>query len=129
VSRLGWTCRAAAVATILGVFGTWRTVGPVSLDGLEGPHDGWLVVVFVVVALAGVRSLARGGWLGIATVGGGAAAAGFTAVSNLLDDADGLGGSSGWGVWLTIAGATVLVGAALAAAAERLRARAVPGQT
>ena len=105
--------------TIAGVFGTWRSVGPVSLDGFEGPHDGWLVVIFALFALAGVGSLSRGGRVGFVTVTGGAAAVLFTAASDLLDDADGLGGTSGWGIWLTIAASVLLGGAALASAAQR----------
>ena len=88
--RLARVCRVAVVLTIAGVFGTWRSVGPVSLDGFEGPHDGWLVVIFALFALAGVGSLSRGGRVGFVTVTGGAAAVLFTAASDLLDDADGL---------------------------------------
>ena len=38
---LPWTCRLAVVGAIVGVLGTWRSVGPVSLDGLEGPLEHW----------------------------------------------------------------------------------------
>ncbi len=81
--RLARVCRVAVVLTIAGVFGTWRSVGPVSLDGFEGPHDGWLVVIFALFALAGVGSLSRGGRVGFVTVAGGAAAVLFTAASDL----------------------------------------------
>ena len=62
--RVAWICRAAIVLAIVGVFGTWRNAGPVSLDGFEGPHNGWLVIIFALIALAGVGSLSRGsaGW-------------------------------------------------------------------
>ena len=100
----------AVLLAIAGVFGTWRSVGPVSLDGFEGPHDGWLVIIFALVSLVGVGSLSRGGRLGFVTVAGGAAAVLFTAVSDLVDDADGLGGRSGWGIWITIAAAALLGG-------------------
>jgi hypothetical protein len=118
--RLVWVCRVAVGMTIVGVFGTWRSIGPVSLDGFEGPHDGWLVVIFSLIALAGVGSLSRGGRLGLVTVAGGAAAVLFTATSDLVDDAGWLGGRSGWGIWLTLAASALLAVAAVAAAAHRL---------
>lgn len=118
--RLARVCRVAVVLAIAGVFGTWRSIGPVSLDGFEAPHEGWLVVIFALLALVGVGSLSRGGRLGFVTVAGCAAAVLFTAVSDLVDDADGLGGRSGWGIWLTIAASALLGVAALAAAAQRL---------
>jgi len=109
------------VLAIVGVFGTWRNAGVVSLDGFEGPHNGWLVIMFALIALAGVRSLSRGGLLGIVLVLGCAAVMLFTAVENVVDDGDVLGGSSGWGVWLTIAASAVLAGVAVYAAVERVR--------
>ena len=83
---------------MIGVFGTWRSAGPVSLDGVEGPHDGWLLIIFALIALAGVRSLSRHGWLGIVTVLGAACAMLYTAIGNLLDDRAVLGGKCGLGV-------------------------------
>ena len=119
--RTRLVCTGAIVLAIAGVFGTWRSAGPVSLDGFEGPHNGWLVIIFALIALAGVRSLSRGGRLGIVLVAGCAAVMLFTAVEHVVDDGDVLGGSSGWGVWLTIAASAVLAGAALLAAVRRLR--------
>lgn len=119
--QLGWACGLSVVLVVLGVLGTWRAVGPVSLDGLEGPHDGWLVVIFALVALVGVRSLARGGWLGIGTVAGCASAALYVAVGDLVADGSALGGTSGWGIWLTIAASALLACCAVAAAIGRLR--------
>ena len=98
------------------MFGTWRSAGPTSLSGLEGPHDGWLVILFALIALAGMRSLARGGRLGSILVFGCAAAMVYFTVRNLLDDRDVLGGSSGWGIWLTIVAAVVLAAISLAVA-------------
>ena len=94
----------AILLAIVGVFGTWRTAGPVSLNGLEGPHNGWMVIIFALISLAGVGAPSRGSWLGIVTVLGCAAAMIFARSRTLLDDNAVLGGSSGWGVWLTIAG-------------------------
>jgi hypothetical protein len=118
--RLASICHAAVLLAVIGVFGTWRSAAPVSLNGVEGPHDGWLVIIFALVALAGVRSLSREGWLGIVTVVAAAGAMLYTAVGNLLDDRAVLGGSSGWGLWLSIGAAVVLVGTALWAAFRRV---------
>ena len=119
MSRLAWASRAAILIAFVGVFGTWRSAGPVSLNGFEGPHNGWLVIVFGLIALAGVRAVSRGSWLGIVLVLGCAAVMVYAAVSSLADDT--LGGSSGWGVWLTLVASAGLAALALAAAVERLR--------
>jgi len=79
------------------------------------------VIIFALIALAGVRSLSRGGWLGIVLVFAASAAMIFTAVENVVDDNDVMGGSSGWGVWLAIAASAMLSGAAVYAAVMRVR--------
>jgi hypothetical protein len=106
---------------VIGVFGTWRTAGPVSLDGVEGPHDGWLVIIFALISLAGVRSLSRHGWLGVVTVLGAAGAMLYTVVGNLLDDRAVFGGDAGWGLWLCIGASVVLACCALWSAFDRLQ--------
>jgi hypothetical protein len=106
------------VLAIVGVFGPWRNGGAVSLDGFEGPHNGWLVIIFALIALIGVGPLGRGSWLGIVTVLACAGVMIYTAVENVVDDGDVLGGSSGWGVWLTI-GASAALGAVGVVAAFR----------
>ena len=113
---------------IIGVFGTWRNIGPVSLDGVEGPHNGWLVIFFGLIALAGIGALSGGSWLGIVTVLGAAAVMISTALEDVVHDNDVIGGSSGWGVWLTVAASAVLAGAALLAAVRRLRPRAADAE-
>ncbi len=118
---MAWICRAAILLAIVGVFGTWRNAGHVSLDGFEGPHDGWLVIVFGLIALAGVRSLSRGGWLGMILVLGCAVVMVVAAAKNVSDDDAVLGGSAGWGVWLTIAASAALGAASLYAAFTRIR--------
>jgi cardiolipin synthase len=119
--RVAVTCGAAITLAIAGVFGTWRNAGPVSVDGFEGPHNGWLVIIFALIALAGVAPLSRGSWLGFVTVLGSACVMLFTAVENIVDDGEVLGGSSGWGAWLTVAASAVLTGAALFVAVQRVR--------
>jgi cardiolipin synthase len=108
-----------------GVFGRWWSTGPVSLNGFDGPNNGWLVIIFALIALAGISATSRGSWLGIVTVFGSAVAMTFIAVENVVDDGDVLGGSSGWGVWLSIASSVVLGGAAVVAAVRRVQGRFV----
>ena len=105
---------------IVGVFGTWRDAGAVSLDGVEGPNNGWLVIIFGLIALAGVGALSRGSWLGIVTVLGSAAVMIATAGQDVASGDNVLGGSSGWGVWLTVAAAVVLAGAGVLVAVRRV---------
>jgi hypothetical protein len=112
-------CRVSIVIAIAGVFGTWRSAGPVSLDGVEGPHDGWQVIIFALIALAGVGALARGSWLGMLTVFGGSLAMLSAAARAVVKDNAVLHGSSGWGVWLTIAASVVLGVCAIFAAVRR----------
>jgi hypothetical protein len=122
-SLIALICRLAIALAIVGTFGTWRTAGAVSLDGVQGPHDGWLVIIFGLIALAGVGALARGSWLGIVTVAGCAAALIWSTVHDLDDDNAVLGGRSGWGIWLTIAAASLLAGVAVYAVVDRARSR------
>ena len=35
----------AIAAIVVGVFSTWLTDGPVTLNGTQGPNNGWLVVL------------------------------------------------------------------------------------
>lgn len=114
-------CRLAILLAIVGVFGTWRTAGAGSLSGLDGPHNGWLVIIFALIALAGVGATARGSWLGIVTVAGCAAVMLGTPIQDLLDQNSVVGGSAGWGLWLTVAASAALGGAALYAAVDRVR--------
>jgi hypothetical protein len=119
-------CHAAILLAIVGVFGTWSTSGPVSLNGVEGSHNGWIVIIFALIALTGVRSLARGGWLGIAAVLEAGAIMLYTSVSDLVAHDD-IHWSSGWGIWLTIVMSGVLVALAVFAAVERIRGNTPAG--
>jgi hypothetical protein len=112
--------RLAIVLAIVGVLGTWRSDGPVSLDGLEGPNNGWLVIVLAAFSLVGVRSLARGSWPGVLTVLAAAAVMIYTTVGSMRDGDQVVGGSAGWGAWLTLAASCVLAAVALVAAVRRV---------
>jgi hypothetical protein len=119
VSRIAWAERLAFFLAVVGVFGTWRTIGPVSLDGFQGPHNGWLVIVFGLIALIGMGAAARGSWLGIVLVFGCGAAMTYGAWTSIDQDGSVLGGSSGWGVWLTIVASGALAVLAVVAAVRR----------
>ena len=121
MSRLAWAERAAIVLAVVGVFGTWRSSGPVSLDGFQGPHTGWMVIVFGLIALAGVGGAARGSWLGIVLVFGCGAVMAYGVATSVADDGSVIGGSSGWGVWVTMIASAALAGLAVAAAVRRVR--------
>ena len=118
-----WTQVVAPVAiavAVVGVFCTWTNDGPVSLNGTQGPHDGWLVVIVAVPALLWVRPLARGTWVGVIGVLGSAAVIGWTALASWRDSRDVLGASVGYGLLLVLAASLALAAAAVARGLERL---------
>lgn len=123
--RLGGTrtiiALVAVAAVVVGVFSTWTTVGPVTLNGTQGPNNGWLVVIVAAFALAWTRSLARGSWISVVGVFGAAVVIAWTAVENWLDNREVLGASVGYGLVLVIAASAVLAGTAVATALWRLR--------
>jgi phosphatidylserine/phosphatidylglycerophosphate/cardiolipin synthase-like enzyme len=107
---------------IVGAFGTWATTGPVSLSGVQGPNNGWLVVIFAAIGAAGLKAASRGSWLGVAAVLGGSAVVIWTALENAFQNADVLDADSGWGLWLTLAGAALAAAAAVLGGIEHARA-------
>ena len=113
---------AVAVA-VVGVFCTWTNDGPVTLNGTQGPHDGWLVVIVAVPALLWSRSLTRGTWFGVIGVLGSAAVMGWTAVASWRDGRDVLGESVGYGLLLVLGASLALAAAGVARALELLQAR------
>lgn len=114
---------AIAVA-VVGVFCTWTTDGPVSLNGTQGPHDGWLVVLLALPALLWSRSMARGSWVGVVGVLGTALVIAGTALTSWRDTRDVLGASVGYGLVLVVVASLVLAGAGIGRALELLRLRA-----
>ena len=114
---------AIAVA-VFGVFCTWTNDGPVSLNGTQGPHDGWLVVIVAVPALLWARSLSRGTWVGVIGVLGSAAVMGWTALASWRDSREVLGASVGYGLILVLGASLALAAAGVARGLELLRVRA-----
>jgi hypothetical protein len=76
-----------------------------------------------------VGAAARGSWIGVVLVLGCAAAMIYGAATSLADDGSVLGGSSGWGVWLTIVASAALAGTAIVGAVGRLGGRTSPSMT
>ena len=124
-----WTQIGASIAlavAVIGVFCTWTNDGPVSLNGTQGPHDGWLVVILAVPALLWARSMARGSWVGVVGVLGTALVIGWTALTSWRDSREVLGASVGYGLLLVVAASLGLSAVGVACGLELLRARNRP---
>ncbi len=124
-----WTQIGASIAlavAVIGVFCTWTNDGPVSLNGTQGPHDGWLVVILAVPALLWARSMARGSWVGVVGVLGTALVIGWTALTSWRDSREVLGASVGYGLLLVVAASVGLSAVGVACGLELLRARNRP---
>jgi ABC-type Co2+ transport system permease subunit len=122
--RLHLVAVAAIAAVLVGVFSTWTSAGPVTLNGTEGPNNGWLVVILAGVALAWARLMRRDTWTGaIGAVGvlGAATVICWTAIENWLDNRETLEASVGHGLLLVVAGAVALAVAAVLRGVELVR--------
>lgn len=114
---------AAIGAVLVGVFSTWTSAGPLTLNGVEGPNDGWLVVIVALLALVWVRLMVRGSWIGVAGVLGSAAVIFWTAVEDWRDARAVLDASVGHGLLLVVTGSVVLAVAAIVQGVEIVRSR------
>jgi hypothetical protein len=113
---------AVAIA-VVGVFCTWTKDGPVTLNGIQGPHDGWLVVIVAVPAFLWARSLARGTWVGVVGVLGSAVVIGWTALASWRESRDVLGASVGYGLILVLGASLALAAAGVVRGLELRHAR------
>jgi hypothetical protein len=111
---------AVAVA-LLGVFLTWTSTASASLDGTQGPNNGWLVVIVGIFALGMIRLMARGSWVGVVGVFGASIVMFLTAVENWLDTRHVLGGTASYGLVVVVAASAVLAATAVAAVARARR--------
>lgn len=115
------TAALAVLAALVGVFSTWFATDAGTLNGVQGPDNGWAAVIFGLIALAGVRASARGSWLGVVTLLGCAAVMLWAAFGNLAENDDVLAAGSRWGLWLTVAAALAVVAISLLGAVRRRR--------
>lgn len=114
--------RVGAILALVGVFLTWTRTDPGTLDGIQGPNNGLLVIVVVGFALGWTRTLARGAWVGVIGVLGSGLVIAWTALENRADNRDVLSGGTGVGLVLVVVAGAVLVATAIAAATDRVRA-------
>jgi len=122
--RLQVVSAIALLVVVVGVFCTWTTVGPVTLNGTEGPNNGWLVVLLAVISLGWSRLMRRDTWTGaIGAVGVLLAAVVicWTVIENWLDSRDVLDASVAYGLLLVLAGGVALGAAAVLRGIELVR--------
>ena len=105
---------------MVGVLATWTSDDPVDLDGLEGPSNGWLVLIVAAFALAWTGSMSRGTRAGVVAVVGAAVVMGWAALENWVDGRAVLGARVGFGLLLVLA-ASVALGVVAVARAAQLR--------
>ena len=123
-SRVGWVASIAVAVAVLGVFLPWTSVGSASLDGTQGPNNGWLVVIVGAFTLGLIRLMARGSWVGVIGVFAASIVMFWTAAENWLDNRRVLGGTAGYGLVVVIAASAVLAATAVTTAVCRgLRCR------
>jgi hypothetical protein len=114
-------CRIAIGAILVGVFCTWLADGNVTLNGSQGPNNGWLCVLLAGPAYLWTRSMERGSWAGIVGVLGSALVIGWTAAENWLDAHDVLGAGVSYGLLVVLAASALLAAAAVARGVSLLR--------
>jgi hypothetical protein len=119
VARRRWRPGPLAIAAIgiavaaVGVFSTWTSVGPVSLNGTQGPNDGWLVLIALAFALGCLRSLAHGSWFGVAAIAGVSLVIGWVAMEDWLENRKVLNADAGYGLVLVLAASVALAASAV----------------
>jgi Protein of unknown function (DUF2510) len=111
-----WVACGSLVGMVVGGVGPWITLGPLTFSGTSGGRDGGVVVGAAVVAgilLAVFAATGRRGWLiGAGIVG---LLMLITTIVDLADisDANALGASAGWGIWLALAASALLMVASI----------------
>jgi hypothetical protein len=109
---------------VFGVFSTWTTVGSVTLNGTEGPNNGWLVVILAVPTLAWARLMEQRSWsgaIGVIGVLGSSIVMCWTALENWADNRRVLDASVGYGLVVVVTAAVVLAAVAALRGVELVR--------
>ena len=102
------TAWVALVVVVVGVFSTWTKDNVATLSGIQGPNDGWLILILAVPALLWWRMSRRGSWIGVVGLLGASLVMCWTAIDDWRDGREALGASVGYGLLLVIAGSLVL---------------------
>jgi cardiolipin synthase A/B len=105
--------RIAIVAVVVGVFCTWLAEGPLTLNGIEGPNNGWLCVLLAGPAFLWARQMQRGSWIGVVGVLGCALVIGWTAAENWVDGRRVLDAGASYGLLLVLLGSAGMAAAAV----------------
>ena len=122
--RLQVVALVAIAVAVVGVFCTWTTTGPVTLNGTEGPNNGWLVVILGAISLGWTRLMRRDTWTGAMCAVGVLMAAVvicWTVIENWLGNRDVLDASVGYGLLLVLAAGVALGAAAVLRGIELVR--------
>ena len=113
--------RVAIAGVVVGVFCTWLAEDGVTLNGIEGPNNGWLCLLLAGPAFLWLRSMEHGSWVGVIGVLGSALVIGLTAGENWLDARRVLDAGASYGLLLVLVACAVLASVAIADAVSRLR--------
>ena len=113
--------RIAIAAVVVGVFCTWLAEGDLTLNGVEGPNNGWLCVLLAGPAFLWTRMMERGFWVGVVGVLASALVIGWTAAENWHDARDVLDAGVSYGLLLVLVASAVLAAAAAVRAVSLLR--------
>ena len=90
------------------------------LNGIQGPNNGWLVLILAALALGWSRSRS---WIGVVGVLGAALFMGWTAVESWRGGRDVFDASARVGLGLVIGASVALAGSAGVRAVELVRVR------
>ena len=95
------------------MFCTWIADDGTTLNGTEGPNNGWLCVILAGPTYLWTRRMERGAWTGVAGVLGCAVVIGWTAAENWRDGHDVLGATVSYGLLIVLAASLLLLAAAV----------------
>jgi hypothetical protein len=123
IRRLNLVTWTAIAAIVVAVFSTWLTDGPVTLNGTQGPNNGWLVVLIALPTIAWARMMGRGSWVGVIGVLGASLVFCWTAIENWREGRDAFGALVSYGLVLVVAAGIVLGATAVMRGVELVRAR------
>jgi cardiolipin synthase len=126
--------RVGIVAVVVGVFCTWLDEGPLTLNGIEGPNNGWLCVLLAGPAFLWARQMQRGSWVGVVGVLGCALVIGWAAAENWVDGRRVLDAGASYGLLLVLLGSAGMAAAAVVRGVSLVREPAAvrsrgPGRT